>query len=220
MPQSAAWRHTRSVCGVSPRCRRDRLLPAQPVEPWLLQRSRMRWRSQRSASVTSEFGKSPNRVTHGDTARLTPALGSCDSGRLAIYGSAARGRSTKGESHDQVLNRSTGPPLIRPVWAGPGWARVKPSRRCLAASVVQRDGLASHRSRRGPSKFGWREQRPAGRHRRDEGAPSPRVARAVGPAGGSRSAASAPRGALAIRALAAPNGPRGRRTLARQYPRR
>ena len=146
-----------SVCGVSPRCRRDRLLPAQPVEPWLLQRSRMRWRSQRSASVTSEFGKSPNRVTHGDTARLTPALGSCDSGRLAIYGSAARGRSTKGESHDQVLNRSTGPPLIRPVWAGPGWARVKPSRRCLAASVVQREVLASHRSRRGPSKFAWRE---------------------------------------------------------------
>ena len=117
--QSAAWRHTRSVCGVSPRCRRDRLLPAQPVEPWLLQRSRMRWRSQRSASVTSEFGKSPNRVTHGDTARLTPALGSCDSGRLAIYGSAARGRSTKGESHVQVLNRSTGPPLIRPVGQGP-----------------------------------------------------------------------------------------------------
>jgi hypothetical protein len=115
-------------------------------------------------------------------------------------------------------------PAVRAGGRRLGWllglARVKPSRRCLAASVVQREVLASHRSRRGPSKFGWREQLPAGRHRRDEGAPSPRGAPAVGPAGGSRSAASAPRGALATRALAAPNGPRGRRMLARQYPRR
>src|ERR1700676_5021742 len=100
-------------------------------------------------------------------------------------------------THIGLLGRLSSP-LLAPC--------VKHRSRWLQASVVRMEVCANHRSRRGRSEPGWREQPWAGCHRRGEGASRTKAAPGIGRAGESRSAAWAPRGALAIRAPAAPDG--------------